>query len=80
VRTHTSVETRAIATALSALSDAELRARYDPTEMMRLEIYPEVWDRRPEEGRDNLINSIASLRELLGIVVGRGYGLMVTIT
>jgi Domain of unknown function (DUF1877) len=80
VRTHTSAETRAIATALSALSDAELRARYDLTEMMRLEIYPEVWDRRPEEGRDNLITSIASLRELLGIVVGRGYGLMVTIT
>jgi hypothetical protein len=37
--------------------------------MMRLEIYPEVWDRRPEEGRDNL-----------GIVVGRGYGLMISIT
>jgi hypothetical protein len=80
VRTHTSAETRAIATALSEVSDAELHARYDPAEMMRLEVYPEVWDRRPEEGRDNLINSIASLRELLDIVVGRGYGLMVTVT
>jgi hypothetical protein len=80
VRTHTSAETQAIATALSAVSDDELRARYDPAEMMRLEIYPEVWDRRPEEGRDNLINSIASLRELLDVVVGGGYGLMVTIT
>jgi hypothetical protein len=66
--------------ALSAVSDAELCARYDPAEMMRLEIYPEVWDRGPEEGRDNLMSSIASLRELLDIVVGRGYGLMVTIT
>jgi Domain of unknown function (DUF1877) len=80
VLTHTSAETRAIATALAALSDAELRARYDPAEMMRLEIYPEVWDRAPEEGLGNLINSIASLRDLLDIVVGRGYGLMVTIT
>jgi hypothetical protein len=61
-RTHTFAETRAIATALSEISDAELRARYDPAEMMRLEIYPEVWDRGLEENRDNLINSIASLR------------------
>ncbi len=80
VRVHTSAETRAIATALSAVSDAELRARYAPTEMMRLEIYPEVWDRSHEEDRDNLIDSIASLRELLEIVVRRGYGLMMTIT
>jgi DNA-binding winged helix-turn-helix (wHTH) protein len=48
--------------------------------MLRLEIYPEVWDRSSEEDRENLINSIASLRELLDIVVGRGCGLMVTIT
>jgi hypothetical protein len=80
VLTYTHAETRAIATALSEVSDAELRARYDPAEMMRLEIYPEVWDRGSEEDRDNLINSVASLRELLGIVVGHGYGLMVTIT
>jgi hypothetical protein len=79
-RTHTSAETRGIATALSAISDAELRARYNPAEMMRLEIYPEVWDRGSKEDRDNLINSIGALRELLAIVVGRGYGLMVTIT
>lgn len=80
VLTHTSAETRAIATALAARSEADLRARYDPAEMMRLEIYPEVWGRRPEEALDNLINSIATLRELLDIVVARGHGLMVTIT
>ena len=80
VRTHTSAETGAIATALSAVSDTELRDRYDPAEMMRLEIYPEIWDRRPDEGWDHLISSIASLRELLDMVVGRGHGLMVTIT
>jgi hypothetical protein len=77
---HTSAETRTIAAALSAVSEDELRARYNPAEMMRLEIYPEVWDRKPEEGRDHLMSSIASLREILDIVVGHGYGLMVTIT
>jgi hypothetical protein len=43
-------------------------------------IYPEVWDRRREEDRENLFNSIAALRELVDILVSRGYGLMVTIT
>jgi hypothetical protein len=79
-RTHTGAETRAIATALAAVSDDELRARYDPAEMMRLEIYPEIWDRGSEQDRDVLFDSIASLRRLLDIVVARGYGLMVTIT
>jgi Domain of unknown function (DUF1877) len=80
VLTHTSAETRAIAAALAQVSDEELRARYDPAEMMRLEIYPEVWGRTPDVGQDSLFDSITALRELLGIVVGRGYGLMVTIT
>jgi hypothetical protein len=80
VLTHTSAETRAIAAALAALSDAELRARYNPAEMMRLEIYPEIWDRQSDDGREMLFDSVTGLRELLRVAVERGYGLMVTIT
>ena len=81
-RTFTAAETRDIAVALARVSDEELRRRFAPDEMMRLEIYPEIWDRDPEEDDTlgYLMESVASLRETLGTVVGRGYGLLVTIT
>ena len=44
-RVFTSAETRAIATALAAVGDDELRSRFVPEAMMRAEIYPEIWDR-----------------------------------
>lgn len=81
-RTFAAAETQDIAAALARVSDEELRRRCTPDEMMRLDIYPEIWDRDPEENDTlgYLMESVASLGETLGTVAGRGYGLLVTIT
>jgi hypothetical protein len=80
-RVLTAAETREVAEALAAVSDEELRARFNPGEMMRLEIYPEIWDRDP--GEDDtlgyLMEYLAQLRNGLARVVARGHGLLVTI-
>src|SRR5918994_521667 len=46
-------------------------------EMMRLEIYPEIWDRDPEKDDTlgYLMESVSLLRQALDVVVARGYGL-----
>jgi hypothetical protein len=81
-RTYTAAETREIARALAALSDEELRARFAPGEMMRLEIYPEIWDRDPAEDDTlgYLMEYLGLLRTAVATVVERGHGLLVTIT
>lgn len=81
-RTLTPGETREIANALAALSDEQLRARFAPEEMMRLEIYPEIWDRDPAEDDTlgYLMEYMGQLRAILSSVVARGHGLLVTIT
>jgi hypothetical protein len=80
-RTLTAIETREVASALAALSDEELRTRFAPSEMMRLEIYPEIWDRDPAEDDTlgYLMESLGQLRSALANVVARGHGLLVTI-
>jgi hypothetical protein len=81
-RTLTPIETREVANALAALSDEQLRGRFAPTEMMRLEIYPEIWDRDPAEDDTlgYLMEYLEQLRSTLSGVVARGHGLLVTIT
>ena len=49
VRLMTSNEVQYLNAALQPIDEAFLKGRYNPSEMMRLEIYPEVWDRDPEE-------------------------------
>lgn len=48
-RAFTSQEVRAISHALGPIHEDMLRIRFDPGEMMRIKIYPEIWDRDPEE-------------------------------
>jgi len=81
-RTYTAAETREVAGALAALSDAELRARFAPGDMMRLEIYPEIWDRDPAEDDTlgYLMEYLGLLRTAVATVVERRHGLLVTIT
>ena len=81
-RTFTAAEVRAIADALAALTDDELRSRFAPAEMMRLEIYPEIWDRDPAEDDTlaYLMENVGGLRRALAAVVARGHGLLVTLT
>jgi hypothetical protein len=81
-RTYTAAETREIAGALAAVGDPELRSRFAPDAMMRLEIYPEIWDRDPAEDDTlgYLLEYLGLLRTAVATVVERGHGLLVTIT
>ena len=81
-RTFTATEVRAIAGALAELTDDELRSRFAPAEMTRLEIYPEIWDRdRAEDDTlGYLMDNVGELRRALASVVGRGHGLLITLT
>jgi hypothetical protein len=81
-RTFTAAETRELTSALTALNDEEVRVRFAPSEMMRLEIYPEIWDRDPAEDDTlgYLMETLEQLRSTLAGVVTRGHGLLVTIT
>jgi len=44
-----SVDVAACNAALEVLSDDDLAARFDPADMTAKEIYPEIWDRDPQE-------------------------------
>jgi hypothetical protein len=50
--------------------------------MMRLEIYPEIWDRDPAEDDTlgYLMEYLGLLRTAVATVVERGHGLLVTLT
>ena len=81
-RTFTPAETRAIADALARVSDDELRARYRPDEMMKAEIYPEIWDREPdgvEDPQGFVMSALADVRAALNVAVERGWGLIVAV-
>lgn len=76
--THSSVDTRRIADALSQLSDEAVRGRVNPDEMQRLEIYPEFWDE--PDNVDYLLEDFRRLRETVSGVAGGGLGLLVSIS
>ena len=82
VRLHFSSETKQIQQALSALTDDELRSRFQPNEMMKLEIYPEIWDRSPVEDDTlgYLMEYVDVLRQQLETAVERGLGLAIYLT
>ena len=81
-RTFTPEETQTIAVALRNVSDQDLRGRFNPKDMMRLEIYPEIWDRDPAEDDTlgYLMENVRSLRTTLDRLAAEGYGMMVTIS
>jgi hypothetical protein len=76
-RAYSVAQLRVIADAIARLDDAELRRRYSPAEMMRLEIYPEVWE-DPDEV-DLLLEDMTRLRAAVERVTGQGLGLLVMI-
>ena len=81
-RVFTAAETRAIAAALGAVSDDDLRSRFAPDAMMRAEIYPEIWDRDPtdDDTLGYLMDNVAILREAMTTVTSRGHGLLVVLS
>ena len=81
-RVFTSAETQAIADALAPLSEDELRARFDPDDMMSREIYPEIWSRRPPEDDPigYLVEHFRLLRGFLQQTTESGVGIVVTLS
>lgn len=76
-RVFQSEDVKNIATALSGLDDGALRERFNPDEMMSLEIYPEIWDRAPEDD-DTLgycIEYVADLRRFLTDAASNSMGI-----
>ena len=78
-RAFRSDEVRRIHEALQPINEETLRSRFDPADMMSLEIYPEIWDRDPADDDtfgycaeyfDDLKNFLARTTEAdLGLVI-----------
>jgi len=62
-RVFTAAETRTIHDALATLSEDALRSRFNPADMTAKDIYPEIWNRDPEED-DTLGYLIEYFRQL----------------
>jgi hypothetical protein len=82
VRAFSAAETRAIHDALSALSDDDLRSRFDPADMMEKEIYPEIWDRPAgeEDTLGYLVEHLRVLRKVVADAVQAGHGVLVSLS
>jgi Domain of unknown function (DUF1877) len=75
-------ETREVLDALIALRDEDLRARFNPQDMLAKQIYPKIWARKPEE-EDTLgylMEYVETLRGFLGQAVDEGLGIVVYIS
>lgn len=68
--------------ALEAIRDEELRARFDAEDMLRKEIYPSIWTRKPEEDDvlGYLMGYVGILRAFLAQVAQKGLGLVLHLT
>jgi len=78
-RALTSEQVRAIARALARIDEQELRARFDPGAMMKADVYPRIWDRRPEEDDSlgYLVAHYEALREFIAGAAEAGEAMLV---
>jgi Domain of unknown function (DUF1877) len=74
-----SEDVRRLNAALEPLTSEELKRRFDSEQMTRLQIYPEIWDRDPEEDDSlaYLIEYYTDLRDFVRRTAQRGHGLLV---
>ncbi|WP_366515668.1 YfbM family protein [Solimonas marina] len=75
-------EVAAIASALEAINESTLRERFSPDQMMRLEIYPEIWD-RPLDEDDSLaycLEYFEVLRSFVSDAALRNVGIIIYVT
>jgi hypothetical protein len=74
-----SEDVRRLNAALEPLTSEELKRRFDSEQMTRLQIYPEIWDRDPEEDDSlaYLIEYYTDLRDFVRRTADRGHGLLV---
>lgn len=81
-RLFTSEQVRAISSALGSIDGEYLRSRFNPSEMVALEIYPEIWDRDPEEDDTfaYLEEYFGELKAFIDMAAARGLGLIIELT
>jgi hypothetical protein len=76
-RVFTSEQARAIHAALAPIDAAWLRARFDPADMKRLDIYPDIWDRDDEDDAlGYCIENFEALKAFIADAVQRRVGLV----
>ncbi|HZI50489.1 MAG TPA: YfbM family protein [Terriglobia bacterium] len=80
-RVFTPDQVQRIHSALRPLDEAFLRGRFNPTEMMKLEIYPEIWDRDPSDDDTfgYCMENFTGLKDFIETAAGRKIGLLVCI-
>lgn len=80
-RVMTSAEVREVANAVAALSDADLRARFDPKQMEAAGVYPDIiWVRDREESLEYVMAYVGTLRETLAEAVAANRGLLIVLS
>ena len=65
--------------ALATISPTELSERFNPGEMMKLDIYPNVWDREDEELKEWMQESLIELQVFLQRAVARFKAVLIAI-
>ena len=76
-------DVRALAEHLATLDTDELTRRFDPERMTKLDIYPDVIWKRPEETdapRGFLLDAFTGLREFVGGVARDGDAIVICIS
>jgi hypothetical protein len=78
-RALTSDDVRSLHAELEPLTSEELERRFDPEQMTKLQIYPEIWDRDPKEDDSlgYLLDYYTDLRGFVRRTAERGHGLLV---
>ncbi|MCB1634247.1 MAG: YfbM family protein [Xanthomonadales bacterium] len=66
-RAFTPAEVQELSEVLRSIDEKELRSRFDPAKMMKLNIYPEIWDRDADED-DTIGYCIEYYAELLSFL------------
>ena len=78
-RAITSAGVQEIHAALSMISEDDLRSRFDPAEMTRLDVYPDIWDRDTAE--DDTFGYCAeyfgTLKDFVASAADRNLGLLI---
>ncbi len=77
----TSQEARTIHNALSEITFDHLQSRFNPSDMMSKEIYPEIWDRDPtdDDTLGYLLEYFKLLKRFVADAVGNQLGFVITI-
>lgn len=75
-------EVKDIHAALTALSNDEFKARYQPKRMAKREVYPRIWDNEEsyQENLDYLEEYLEELKTFIAMANANNYGLIISIS